>query len=177
MFDVSFSELALIGIIALIVLGPERLPKVARTVGHLLGRAQRYVNDVKTDIQREMDLDELKNLKGQMEDAAKSVKSSMQDAADSLKTPLDEAQQALKDASASVGNLTDSIKADIKESSEPGQTFVHPELTEPPAEPAAEAAAPDTPNTASEAPSAADPNTLPLPGFDDTTKTKTGTPT
>ena len=50
MFDIGFSELMLIGIVALIVIGPERLPKVARTLGHLLGRAQRYVNDVKSDI-------------------------------------------------------------------------------------------------------------------------------
>ena len=77
MFDVSFSELMLIGVIALIVIGPERLPKVARTIGHLVGRAQRYVSDVKSDIQREMDLEELNSLKGQMEDAARSVKSSM----------------------------------------------------------------------------------------------------
>ena len=141
MFDVSFSELMLIGVIALIVIGPERLPKVARTIGHLVGRAQRYVTDVKTDIQREMDLDELSNLKGQMEEAAKSVKSSMQDATDSLKAPLDEAQKALKDASASVENLVDSTKADIKKEDPPAgdipaPDFVHPELTEPPANPA-----------------------------------------
>ncbi|MGP1614101.1 MAG: Sec-independent protein translocase protein TatB, partial [Pollutimonas bauzanensis] len=111
MFDVSFSELLLIGVIALIVIGPERLPKVARTLGHLIGRAQRYVSDVKTDIQREMDLDELTDLKGQMEDAAKSVKSSMQDASASLRKPLDEAQQALKDASASVDTLVKDTKA------------------------------------------------------------------
>ena len=49
-----------IGIVALLVIGPEKLPKVARTLGHLLGRAQRYVNDVKSDINREMQLDELK---------------------------------------------------------------------------------------------------------------------
>src|SRR3546814_11411199 len=79
MFDVSFSELMLVGVIALIVIGPERLPKVARTIGHLVGRAQRYVTDVKTDIQREMDLEERNNLKGQREDAAKSVNSSMQE--------------------------------------------------------------------------------------------------
>src|SRR3546814_15901424 len=115
MFDVSVSELMLVGVIALIVIGPERLPKVARTIGHLVGRAQRYVTDVKTDIQREMDLDELNNLKGQMEDAAKSVKSSMQEATDSLKAPLDEAQKPLKDASASVEKLVDSPKAEVKD--------------------------------------------------------------
>jgi len=111
MFDVSFSELLLIGVIALIVIGPERLPKVARTLGHLVGRAQRYVSDVKTDIQREINLDELNSLKGQMDDAAKSVKLSMEDASESLRKPLDEAQQALKDASASVDSLVKDTRA------------------------------------------------------------------
>ena len=62
---------------ALIVIGPERLPRVARTVGALLGRAQRYVNDVKADIQREVDLEELKNIRSTFEDAAKSVEQSV----------------------------------------------------------------------------------------------------
>lgn len=73
MFDVGFSELIVIGIVALVVIGPERLPKVARTVGLLLGRAQRYVNDVKADINREMQLDELKKLQTQMADSARSL--------------------------------------------------------------------------------------------------------
>lgn len=98
MFDVSFSELMLIGVIALIVIGPERLPKVARTVGHLLGRAQRYVNDVKSDIQREIDLKEIGDIKGQMEDAARSVKASMDETQASISQPLDEAKRALQDA-------------------------------------------------------------------------------
>lgn len=114
MFDISFTELMLIGVIALIVIGPERLPKVARTIGHLVGRAQRYVTDVKTDIKREMDIDELSNIKGQMEDAAKSVKDSMQQASDTLRNPLNEAQKALKEASASVGNLLDDVKQDVE---------------------------------------------------------------
>lgn len=73
MFDVGFSELMVIAVVALIVIGPERLPKVARTVGHLFGRLQRYVNDVKADIQREMELDELRKFKSTVEDAARSV--------------------------------------------------------------------------------------------------------
>jgi len=77
MFDVGFSELIVIALVALIVIGPERLPRVARTVGALLGRAQRYVNDVKADIQREVDLEELKNLKSTFDDAAKSVEQSV----------------------------------------------------------------------------------------------------
>jgi sec-independent protein translocase protein TatB len=95
MFDLSFGELMLIGVVALIVIGPERLPKVARTVGHLVGRAQRYVSDVKSDIQREINLGELNNIKGQMEDAAKSMQQSMQDTAGSLREPLDEARKAI----------------------------------------------------------------------------------
>lgn len=127
MFDVSFSELMLIGVIALIVIGPERLPKVARTLGHLVGRAQRYVSDVKTDIQREINLDELTSLKGQMDDAAKSVKQSMEDASESLRQPLDEAQQALKDASASVDTLVKDTKANSQEAaSGPSDTATLP---------------------------------------------------
>lgn len=119
MFDISFTELMLVGVIALIVIGPERLPKVARTLGHLVGRAQRYVTDVKTDIKREMDMDELSNIKGQMEDAAKSVKDSMKQASDTLRNPLDEAQKALKEASASVGNLIEDVKQETESSDMP----------------------------------------------------------
>lgn len=77
MFDVGFSELIVISIVALVVIGPERLPKVARTVGHLLGRMQRYVNDVKTDISREMQLDELKKLQAEVQDSARNFERSM----------------------------------------------------------------------------------------------------
>lgn len=62
MFDIGFSELLVCGVVALVVLGPERLPKVARTAGHLFGRLQRYVTQVKADINREMDLAEMKDL-------------------------------------------------------------------------------------------------------------------
>ena len=78
MFDVGFSELMVIAVVALIVIGPERLPKVARTVGHLFGRLQRYVNDVKADIQREMELEELRKFKSTVEEAARSVESAVQ---------------------------------------------------------------------------------------------------
>lgn len=77
MFDVGFSELIVIALVALIVIGPERLPRVARTLGALMGRAQRYVNDVKADIQREVDLEELKNIQSTFQDAAKSVEQSV----------------------------------------------------------------------------------------------------
>ena len=73
MFDISFTEILVIAIIALVILGPERLPQVARTLGHLFGRAQRYVNDVKSDIHREMELDELRKLKTSVQEAAHSL--------------------------------------------------------------------------------------------------------
>lgn len=112
MFDISFSELMLIGVIALIVIGPERLPRVARTVGHLLGRAQRYVNEVKTDIQKEMDLKELGNIKSQMEDAARSVQSSMQSSVDELKSAVDEPARDLQDSLSEARRALDGIAAD-----------------------------------------------------------------
>lgn len=77
MFDFGFSELIVIGIVMLVVVGPERLPKVARTVGHVLGRIQRYVADVKSDIQREMQLDELKKLQEQVKQQAQELDSSV----------------------------------------------------------------------------------------------------
>jgi sec-independent protein translocase protein TatB len=76
-FDIAFSEIVVIGVVALVVIGPERLPKVARTLGHMFGRLQRYVNDVKADISREMELDELRRLKNEVQTAARDLESSM----------------------------------------------------------------------------------------------------
>ena len=78
MFDIGFSEMVVIGLVALIVIGPERLPRVARTIGHLAGRLQRYVSDVKADINREIELDELRKMKDSMEQAASGFESSVQ---------------------------------------------------------------------------------------------------
>ena len=73
MIEFGFDKLALIGAVALIVIGPEKLPKVARTIGHLVGKAQRYVADVKSEVNRSIELDELKKMKTQFEDAARDV--------------------------------------------------------------------------------------------------------
>jgi sec-independent protein translocase protein TatB len=73
MIDFGFDKLALIGAVALIVIGPEKLPKVARTVGHLFGKAQRYVADVKAEVNRSIELDELKKMKTDFESAARDV--------------------------------------------------------------------------------------------------------
>jgi sec-independent protein translocase protein TatB len=93
MFDIGFSELMLIAVVALIVIGPERLPKVARTLGHLFGRMQRYVNDVKADISREMELDELKKLQSSMQDAARSFEQSVTSSVNSAETELQKIAQ------------------------------------------------------------------------------------
>lgn len=95
MFDVGFSELIVIALVALIVIGPERLPRVARTLGALLGRAQRYVNDVKADIQREVDLDELKNIQSTFQDAAKSVEQSVNQAGEELQSAGESMNQSI----------------------------------------------------------------------------------
>jgi sec-independent protein translocase protein TatB len=84
MFDVGFSEIVLIAVVALIVIGPERLPKAARTMGLLFGRLQRYVNDVKADINREMELDELRKLQQQVQGAAQEFKTSVESAAQNV---------------------------------------------------------------------------------------------
>jgi sec-independent protein translocase protein TatB len=76
--DLGISKMALIGAVALIVIGPEKLPRVARTVGTLLGKAQRYVADVKNEVNRSMELDELKKMKETVEGAARDVENSIQ---------------------------------------------------------------------------------------------------
>ena len=73
MIDFGFDKIALIGAVALIVIGPEKLPKLARTVGHMFGKAQRYVADVKAEVNRSIELDELKKMRTQFEDAARNV--------------------------------------------------------------------------------------------------------
>ena len=78
MLDLGLSKMALIGAVALIVIGPEKLPRVARTVGTLLGKAQRYVADVKAEVNRSMDLEELKKMKDTVESAARDVEQSVQ---------------------------------------------------------------------------------------------------
>ena len=80
MFELSFGKMMIIAVVALIVLGPEKLPRVARTLGHLLGRARSYANQVKQDIDREMQMDELRKLQQQAQDAARSFESAVNEA-------------------------------------------------------------------------------------------------
>jgi sec-independent protein translocase protein TatB len=100
MFDVGFSEIVLIAVVALIVIGPERLPKVARTLGHMFGRLQRYVNEVKADINREMELDELRKLQAQVQSAARDIEHSMTSAAQEVEAGVRSVESQLNAAEA-----------------------------------------------------------------------------
>jgi sec-independent protein translocase protein TatB len=141
MFDIGFSELALIAVVALIVLGPDRLPKAARTMGHLFGRLQRYVNDVKADISREMELDELKKLQQQVQGAAREIETSMTSAVRDFETGARDVGKELSEVGAAAA-----------------EAATLPPLAEPPAAPPAAASPPAAP----EAPA----RQASLPGFD-----------
>ncbi|HTP62271.1 MAG TPA: Sec-independent protein translocase protein TatB [Burkholderiales bacterium] len=107
MFDIGFSELLVIGLVALIVIGPERLPRVARTLGHLAGRLQRYVADVKADINREVELEELRKVK----DSVQEMKDSIQEAASGIESSvqgeLNKAESELNAAAGSAAGAPD----------------------------------------------------------------------
>jgi len=104
MFDFSFGELAVIGTVALVVLGPERLPKVARTVGDWLGKAQRYVSQVKSDINREIELTELKKLQEEARSTAQSLETSLKGVESELTKTAEEFNSAVSSADPVVDN-------------------------------------------------------------------------
>jgi sec-independent protein translocase protein TatB len=108
MIDFGFDKIALIGAVALIVIGPEKLPRVARTMGHLLGKAQRYVADVKAEVNRSIELDELKKMKTEFEQAARDVQSGVQKEVDAARsafeTDWNAATAGLGDGSGEAGN-------------------------------------------------------------------------
>ncbi len=88
MFDIAFTELMVIGLVALIVIGPEKLPRMARTVGHLAGKLQRYVSDVKADISREIELEDLRKMRDSMQQAATEMQSNVQGELSKTETDL-----------------------------------------------------------------------------------------
>jgi sec-independent protein translocase protein TatB len=137
MFDIGFSEIVVIAVVALVVIGPERLPKTARTLGLLFGRLQRYVNDVKSDIRREMELDELRGLQREIQGAAREFEQSVKTAADDVTTGVRRVEHELNTA----GTTQETRESDASSNS-----------------PAAPLPAP--------ADSAPQPRQAPLPGFD-----------
>jgi sec-independent protein translocase protein TatB len=99
MIDFGFDKIALIGAVALIVIGPEKLPRVARTVGHFIGKAQRYVADVKAEVNRSIELEELKKMKSQVEDAARDVE---QTVSSGIQQTTSEFDKSWQDATAGI---------------------------------------------------------------------------
>jgi sec-independent protein translocase protein TatB len=98
MFDIGFSELVVIGVVALVVIGPERLPKVARTLGHLFGRLQRYVSQVKSDINREIEAADLGKVKSEFESAARSFQADIESHAADAKAGIETAKSSIESA-------------------------------------------------------------------------------
>lgn len=98
MIDIGLSKMALIGVVALIVVGPEKLPRVTRTIGTLLGKAQRYVSDVKAEVNRSMELDELRKMKEGVEGAAREVENSIRTNAADFERDMQEAVNASDEA-------------------------------------------------------------------------------
>ncbi len=138
MFDIGFSELMVIALVALVVIGPERLPRVARTLGHLFGRLQRYVNEVKADINREMELEELRKFKNEFEQAAQSMETKLKEEVYKVETSATElAQQA-------------SLKPEIEKTEAEIATLTREAAGDPHAAPAPEPAAPASPASTGE---------------------------
>ena len=131
MIDLGLSKLAIIGVVALIVIGPERLPKAARTLGHLFGRLQRYVNEVKSDISREMELDELRKLQQQVQSAARDIETGVSSVARDFESTARSVGDDLNNAATS--GQVDTSTASL------------PPLTEPPPSPSDDAVGGDPP--------------------------------
>jgi sec-independent protein translocase protein TatB len=134
MFDIGFSEIVLIAVVALIVIGPEKLPKTARTLGHLFGRLQRYVSDVKADINREMELDELRKLRTEVQSAARDIESSFDSATREMEAGVRNVEKDLSGETATPPAAAAGAGASAL-----------PEPSTPPEAPAAPAAAPPGP--------------------------------
>ena len=119
MIDFGFDKIALIGAVALIVIGPEKLPRVARTVGHMLGKAQRYVADVKAEVSRSIELEELQKMKSQFETAARDVEQSVTREMNSATSALENQWTAGQGDSASAA-------AALQDLSTPPPEYKHP---------------------------------------------------
>lgn len=124
MFDFSFLELLVVGAVALVVIGPERLPQVARTVGKWVGKVQRYVADVKRDINREMEFEELRKLRAEMNETARSVEATARSVESSLR------QQQMPDLSATPKAEKSAVTTDSESAVLSDQASPAPEANE-----------------------------------------------
>lgn len=124
MFDISFFEIMAISIVALIVIGPERLPQVARTLGHLMGRCRQFVYSIKTDIHNELRMEELKNMHNSMQETVHSIESAVREEINEIKSATQSDSGSRTDAA----DTTDTSSRQLTDSSgqsaatESGQT-------------------------------------------------------
>ena len=109
MFDISFMEMLIVAIAALVVIGPERLPKVARQAGQWVTKMRRYVDDVKSDFNRQIELSELRDLKKDVEEAARSIEGSVGGAVGDMKSSFDSVQHALEEPASEEGGSTPAL--------------------------------------------------------------------
>ena len=163
MFDIGFSEIVVIGVVALVVIGPERLPKTARTVGLLFGRLQRYVNDVKADISREMELDELRRLQREMQGAARELESTVKGAASDMAAGVRNVESELNAAAQATGTQATATQATGTQATDSGSAAAAPAAALPASAPGADASPLPAPAASGDAPP---PRQAPLPGFD-----------
>ncbi|MBI5936863.1 MAG: twin-arginine translocase subunit TatB [Betaproteobacteria bacterium] len=110
MFDIGFSELLVIGVVALIVIGPERLPKVARTAGSLIGRLNRYVSQVKQDVERDIQLDELRKAQKEMQETAQKYEIMAEETGQAVKAEAGQVEKTIAAMSATDGGLAAAMK-------------------------------------------------------------------
>lgn len=107
MIDIGLSKIALVAVVALVVIGPERLPRVARTAGNLFGRAQRYMSDVRNEVSRQMEQEDLKKMKEAAQSAFKSVKEGMDDVSQQIDSTMKETASSLNSDSATSDSSSD----------------------------------------------------------------------
>lgn len=130
MFDISFAELLVISVVALIVIGPERLPRVARTFGFLVGRARRYVEAVKSEIRNEIELDELRRIKDTVHEAAQSIEQSVKKEIQQIHTAVHPSSSDSQDKISKVTTPDSSSHSRIEASSIESQSVSSPKITE-----------------------------------------------
>ncbi len=129
MFGFSFSELMVIMVVALVVIGPERLPKVARTMGHLWGRAQRYVNGVKADIERDMAVEEFRQLQQKVQTEAIAMEQSAKQVTLTVDQQLQQINELVLRLSTPVESTPAQATPPVQATQLPLQTAAHPSAT------------------------------------------------
>lgn len=121
MFDIGFSELVIVGVVALVVIGPERLPKVARTAGLLLGRLQRYASQVKAEVDREMKLEELHKLQEQFRQADETARHTILEEKQGLEQQVQALGKSVRAEAEPVSPLPENLPAPIEATPAPGE--------------------------------------------------------